>query len=189
MATKSHEFEVVLQPEAEGGFSVSVPALPGCHTQGETREEALAMARDAIEGYLEVLADEGRPLPQPALIERITVAACARGCRPSASPTDPGPRTEGLEARPFEGKSSPLHALRQPQCGHRSRPRQGYQARHPQRHPRRRSRRKIQDRRALFRPKARYSAPQLRSRDGAARTEPGIAGLEDLAPGGKQGPI
>lgn len=54
---------------------MSVPALPGCHTQGETREEALAMARDAIEGYLEVLADEGRPLPQPALIERITVAA------------------------------------------------------------------------------------------------------------------
>jgi predicted RNase H-like HicB family nuclease len=75
MSTKSHEFEVVLQPEAEGGFSVSVPALPGCHTQGETREEALAMARDAIEGYLEVLADEGRSLPQPALIERITVAA------------------------------------------------------------------------------------------------------------------
>lgn len=75
MATKSHEFEVVLQPEAEGGFSVSVPARPGCHTQGETSEEALAMARDAIEGYLEVLAGEGRPLPQPPLIERITVAA------------------------------------------------------------------------------------------------------------------
>lgn len=75
MTAKSHEFEVVLQPEEEGGFSVSVPALPGCHTQGETRDEALSMARDAIEGYLEVLADEGRPLPQPALIERITVAA------------------------------------------------------------------------------------------------------------------
>ncbi|HET7443518.1 MAG TPA: type II toxin-antitoxin system HicB family antitoxin [Solirubrobacterales bacterium] len=75
MATRSHEFEVVLQPEAEGGFSVSVPALPGCHTQGETREEALAMARDAIEGYLEVLAEEGRPLPHPALIERVIVAA------------------------------------------------------------------------------------------------------------------
>jgi antitoxin HicB len=75
MATKPHEFEVVLQPEEEGGFSVSVPALPGCHTQGETREEALEMARDAIEGYLEVLAEEGRPLPRPALIERVTVAA------------------------------------------------------------------------------------------------------------------
>jgi predicted RNase H-like HicB family nuclease len=75
MASKPNEFEVVLQPETEGGFSVSVPALPGCHTQGETREEALEMAKDAIEGYLEVLAEEGRPLPQPALIERITVAA------------------------------------------------------------------------------------------------------------------
>ncbi len=69
------EFEVVLQPEPEGGFSVSVPDLPGCHTQGETVEEALAMARDAIEGYLEVLEDEGRPLPEPARIERVTVGA------------------------------------------------------------------------------------------------------------------
>lgn len=75
MTAGSHEFEVVLQPEEAGGFSVSVPALPGCHTQGETREEALEMARDAIEGYLEVLADEGRPLPRPALIERVIVAA------------------------------------------------------------------------------------------------------------------
>jgi antitoxin HicB len=56
MAARSHEFEAVLQPEAEGGFSVSVLSLPGCHTQGETREEALAMAEDAIEGCLEVLA-------------------------------------------------------------------------------------------------------------------------------------
>jgi predicted RNase H-like HicB family nuclease len=57
MTAKSHEFEVVLQPEEEGGFSVSVPALPGCHTQGETHDEALAMAKDAIEGCLEVLAE------------------------------------------------------------------------------------------------------------------------------------
>lgn len=57
MAIRSHEFVVVLQPESEGGFSVSVPALPGFHTQGETREEALAMATDAIEGCLEVLAE------------------------------------------------------------------------------------------------------------------------------------
>lgn len=74
MAIRAHEFVVVLHPESEGGFSVSVPALPGCHTQGETREEALTMAKDAIEGYLKVLADEGRPLPRPALIERIAVA-------------------------------------------------------------------------------------------------------------------
>jgi antitoxin HicB len=75
MSAKSHEFEVVLQPEEEGGFSVSVPALPGGHTQGETHDEALAMAKDAIEGYLEVLGGGGASLPQPALIERVTVAA------------------------------------------------------------------------------------------------------------------
>lgn len=73
--TETHEFEVILQPAEEGGFSVSVPALPGCHTQGETHDEALTMAKDAIEGYLEVLEQEGRPLPQPAQIERVTVGA------------------------------------------------------------------------------------------------------------------
>jgi antitoxin HicB len=69
------EFDVLIQPEPEGGFSVSVPALPGCHTQGETREEALEMSHDAIEGYLDVLKAEGRFLPEPSQIERITVAA------------------------------------------------------------------------------------------------------------------
>ena len=71
--SKPREYEVVLVPEEEGGYSVSVPALPGLHTQGETVEEALDMAKDAIEGYLEVLKDEGRPLPEPPRIERITV--------------------------------------------------------------------------------------------------------------------
>ena len=66
MTAKSHEFEVVLQPEEEGGFSVSVLALSGCHTQGETRDEALTMAKDAIEGYLEVLEEEGRPVLAPS---------------------------------------------------------------------------------------------------------------------------
>lgn len=63
MAEHEREFEVVLQPEPEGGFSVSVPDLPGCWTQGETREEALAMAKGAIEGYLETLKETGRPVP------------------------------------------------------------------------------------------------------------------------------
>jgi antitoxin HicB len=70
---QERDYEVVLQPEEEGGFSVSVPDLPGCHTQGETREEALAMAKEAIEGYLEALEEEGLPLPRPAKIERVTV--------------------------------------------------------------------------------------------------------------------
>jgi len=66
------DYEVVLQPE-EGGFSVLVPDLPGCHTQGETVKEALAMAKEVIEGYLESLEEEGLPFPRPAKIERVTV--------------------------------------------------------------------------------------------------------------------
>jgi len=55
--------DVVLIPEAEGGYSVLVPDLPGVATQGETVEEALDMAGDAIEGCLEVMRDEGWPVP------------------------------------------------------------------------------------------------------------------------------
>jgi antitoxin HicB len=69
------EYDVVLVPEDEGGFSVSVPALPGCASQGETREEALAMVREAIEGYLESLLAHDDPVPRPIEIERVTVTA------------------------------------------------------------------------------------------------------------------
>lgn len=71
----SREFEVVLTPEEEGGYSVSVPALPGCTSQGETREEALVMIREAIELYLESLEAHGDPIPRPIEIERVTVSA------------------------------------------------------------------------------------------------------------------
>lgn len=69
------EFEVVLQPEDEGGFSVFVPRLPGCTSQGETREEALVMIKEAIEGYLESLEAHGDPIPEPVEVERVTVGA------------------------------------------------------------------------------------------------------------------
>ena len=61
----SHRYTVVLTPEMEdGGYSVSVPALPGCHTQGETVEEALANAREAIRLYLEDVIASGEEVPQ-----------------------------------------------------------------------------------------------------------------------------
>lgn len=59
------EFDVVLEVAEGGGFVVSVPALPGCWTQGETRDEALANAREAIAAYLEALDQLGRSLPKP----------------------------------------------------------------------------------------------------------------------------
>lgn len=72
---RESEYEVVLQPESDGGYSVSVPQLPGCFSQGDTREEALAMIKEAIELYLESLKAHGEPIPQPVEHERIIVAA------------------------------------------------------------------------------------------------------------------
>ncbi|MGH8508707.1 MAG: type II toxin-antitoxin system HicB family antitoxin [Gammaproteobacteria bacterium] len=56
-------FLVYLEPAEEGGYIVSAPALPGCVTQGETKEEALAMVQDAIRGYMLSLSKHGESLP------------------------------------------------------------------------------------------------------------------------------
>lgn len=66
------EYEIVIETQEEGGYVVSVPDLPGLWTQGETREEAIAMVKDAIAGYLETLEELHRPLPRPAR-ERLTI--------------------------------------------------------------------------------------------------------------------
>jgi len=57
------KFKVILIPEEEGGYSVQVPALPGCFTCGDTRKEALEMAKDAIGLYLEELVAQADPFP------------------------------------------------------------------------------------------------------------------------------
>ena len=69
-------FIVYLEPAEEGGYIASVPALPGCVTQGETREEALAMAQDAIVGYVASLKKHGEPLPygiDKAEVQTVTI--------------------------------------------------------------------------------------------------------------------
>ena len=49
-------FKVIIRPDPEdGGFNVSCPALPGCHSQGDTEEDAMENIKDAITGCLEVL--------------------------------------------------------------------------------------------------------------------------------------
>ncbi len=50
-------FKVILEPQPEGGYVAYVPALPGCFSQGETREEALKNIREAIELYLETVEE------------------------------------------------------------------------------------------------------------------------------------
>jgi len=62
---QSMNISVVIYQEPEGGFSVEVPALPGCFTEGGTLEEALANVREAITGHLEAAAVQAsRSLPK-----------------------------------------------------------------------------------------------------------------------------
>ncbi|MFB3880370.1 MAG: type II toxin-antitoxin system HicB family antitoxin [Armatimonadota bacterium] len=56
-------FPVVIYEEETGGLSVICPSLPGCHSQGETIKEALANIREAIDLCLEVMAEDGTPVP------------------------------------------------------------------------------------------------------------------------------
>ncbi|MBI2589735.1 type II toxin-antitoxin system HicB family antitoxin [Candidatus Berkelbacteria bacterium] len=56
-------FNIVLTPEPEGGYTVTVPSLPGCVTYGKTVDEAHDMAADAITGYLASLRKHHEPLP------------------------------------------------------------------------------------------------------------------------------
>jgi len=53
--------KVILEPSEDGGFTAVVPALPGCISEGDTREEALRNIREAIELYLEPVEDDVLP--------------------------------------------------------------------------------------------------------------------------------
>jgi antitoxin HicB len=71
-----YQYTAVFEPAPEGGFTVTVPALPGLVTEGDTLEEAREMVKDAIRGYLESLAKHGEEIPvesNPASIERVAV--------------------------------------------------------------------------------------------------------------------
>jgi predicted RNase H-like HicB family nuclease len=52
------KLRVVLEPSEDGGYTVTVPALPGCISEGDSREEALANIEDAIQLYLEPVEDD-----------------------------------------------------------------------------------------------------------------------------------
>jgi predicted RNase H-like HicB family nuclease len=56
-------YKILLHKEPEGSYTVSVPALPGCVTFGETVEDSIQMAKEAIELYIEELQDRGEDIP------------------------------------------------------------------------------------------------------------------------------
>jgi len=72
------QYTIILEPDLDGdGYTVRVPALPGCITEGRTKLEALANAREAIEGFIEGLVKAGDPIPQE--IEHTELATVTLG--------------------------------------------------------------------------------------------------------------
>ncbi|RMF77388.1 MAG: type II toxin-antitoxin system HicB family antitoxin [Nitrospirae bacterium] len=63
-------FTIVLEREEGGGYHAFCPALKGCHSQGETLDEAVANIREAIALYVESLREEGKEVPQEELLFR-----------------------------------------------------------------------------------------------------------------------
>ena len=63
------KYLVTLREAEEGGYTVEVPALPGCISQGDSYEEALANIREAIAAYLQELGDELKPNQQVLITE------------------------------------------------------------------------------------------------------------------------
>lgn len=61
---KVFKYTVIFEPAEEGGYVVHVPSLPGCHTQGETLEEAMEMVKDAISGYIASFKKHDESIPQ-----------------------------------------------------------------------------------------------------------------------------
>lgn len=69
------EYSVIVHEAEEGGYWLEVPALPGCYSQGESVEEALANVREAIQLYLKTLRERGDSIPKDdEVVFRVAVA-------------------------------------------------------------------------------------------------------------------
>jgi predicted RNase H-like HicB family nuclease len=65
--------KVILHPIEDGWWLAEVPSLPGCATQGATKEEALENVKEAIESYIESLLIDGEPIPEDVEVEVVAV--------------------------------------------------------------------------------------------------------------------
>lgn len=78
LLSSTHTYSVILEPAEEGGFTVRVPALPEIVTEGDTVDEALDMARDAIALVIASRTERGETIPcehTAPVVRQITVAA------------------------------------------------------------------------------------------------------------------
>lgn len=65
---------VIITPDVEGGFVAECPSLPGCMSQGETREETIGNITEAIRGYIVALEQDGLPVPGEVASEVLELA-------------------------------------------------------------------------------------------------------------------
>ena len=72
------KYTIILEKEADGGYVASVPVLPGCVSQGDTREEALTNIREAIDLYIEDCRMAGDPVPEEDSLEYVELKTGAR---------------------------------------------------------------------------------------------------------------
>lgn len=68
------KFAITLEKDEDGFIVVSCPALPGCHSQGRTKEEAIANIGEAIRGYIASMRKHGEPVPSATEVEEVEVA-------------------------------------------------------------------------------------------------------------------
>jgi len=75
-ATTDRTYLVIFEPESDGGYHAFCPTLKGCHSQGDTLDEAIANIREAIDLYLESLRARNEAIPpEEILIKLLTVRA------------------------------------------------------------------------------------------------------------------
>ncbi len=69
-----YDYTVLLDRDEDGVYIATVPALPGCHTAGESEQEALELVKDAIRLHIEARLKVGEPIPPDIAFERVSVA-------------------------------------------------------------------------------------------------------------------
>ena len=70
---RAMRYRVLIRQDEDGMYVAEVPSLPGCISQGETREEAVTQVREAIAAYLESLQERGEPVPPPITEEIVEI--------------------------------------------------------------------------------------------------------------------
>jgi predicted RNase H-like HicB family nuclease len=75
LVAEQSEVEFVFEPQEDGGYHVYAPDLPGLHTQGDTLDEAVANAEEALALYVEGLREEGRPIGGRVVRRTLTIPA------------------------------------------------------------------------------------------------------------------